>query len=100
MLQSISMALSAGVPGNPHKGCLEELRQAAERLRQPTVLDSSPDLAALRKDARTQLDAMAGQLRVALELSAHTTSAGSEEFDRQEAAQPWRLRLSGVWAVW
>jgi uncharacterized membrane protein YccC len=99
MLTSISQALSAGVKGNPHIGCLQEMRSAAEKLRQPNLSNRSPDLAALRSDARAQLDALGGQLRFALELAAHTTPAGSEEFDRQEAAQPWHLRLAGVWAV-
>ena len=99
MLTSISQALSAGVKGNPHIGCLREMRAAAEKLRQPNPSNPSPDLAALRSDARAQLDALAGQLRFALELSAHTTPAGSEEFERKEAAQPWRLRLAGVWAM-
>src|SRR5450432_3179962 len=99
MLTSISRALSAGVKGNPHIGCLREMRTAAEKLRQPNPLNPSPDLAALRSDARAELDALGGQLRFALELAAHTTPAGSAEFERQEAAQPWRLRLAGGWAV-
>jgi uncharacterized membrane protein YccC len=99
MLASISNALSAGVKGNPHIGCLKQMGTAAEKLRQPNPSNSSPDLAALRSDARAQLDALAGQLRFALELAAHTTPAGSEEFERQESAQPWGLRLAGVWAV-
>jgi uncharacterized membrane protein YccC len=99
MLTSIAEALSAGVKGNPHTGCLQELRTAGGKLRQPNPSNPSPDLAALRSDARIQLDALAGQLRFALELAAHTTPAGSEEFERQEAAQPWRLRLASVWAV-
>jgi uncharacterized membrane protein YccC len=99
MLTSIAEALSAGVKGNPHIGCLRQMRTAAENLRQPNPSNRSPDLAALRSDARAELDALAGQLRFALELAAHTTPAGSEEFECQEAAQPWRLRLAGVWAV-
>ena len=99
MLNSISAALSAGVKGNPHIGCLRHMSAAGEKLREPNPSNPSPDLAALRSDARSQLDALAGQLRFALELAAHTTPAGSEEFERQESAQPWRLRLAGVWAV-
>src|SRR5207302_4922337 len=49
--------------------------------------------------ARAQLDALAGQVRFAWELAAHTTPAGAAEFERREAAQPWRLRLAGVFAI-
>ena len=99
MLTSISGALSAGVKGDSHTGCLQKMCTGAEKLRQPNPTNPSPDLAALRSDARAQLDALAGQLRFALELAAHTTPAGSQDFERRQAEQPWRLRLAGVWAV-
>ncbi len=47
------------------------------------------------KDAVSQMDALAGQLRAALELAAHSTPAGQEAFDKSEAARPLRLRFSG-----
>jgi len=53
----------------------------------------------MRADARRQLDALTGQLASAVELAAHTTRTGALEFDRREAAQPWSLRLAGVFAV-
>jgi uncharacterized membrane protein YccC len=40
-----------------------------------------------------------GQLASAVELAAHTSRAGTVEFDRREAAQPWALRLASVFAV-
>ena len=45
------------------------------------------------------LDALAGQLRSAVELAGHATSAGVLEFARREGQQPWTLRLTGVWAT-
>ena len=55
-----------------------------------------PQVIALRMDARTQMDALTGQLRSALDLAAHTTRRGSEAFERNEAQQPWRFRLIGT----
>lgn len=99
MLNSVSEALAAGVKGNSQAGSLQALSDSAEKLRQPNLQNPSPNLAALRNDTRAQLDALAGQLRFALELAAHTTPDGSEDFERREAAQPWRLRVVGTWAV-
>ena len=99
MLHSISAALDAGVKGDPHPECLRELRELAERLRAPHAGDDSPQLAAMRADARRQLDALTGQLAAAVELAAHTSRTGGREFERREAAQPWSLRLAGVLAV-
>jgi uncharacterized membrane protein YccC len=99
MLYSISAALEAGVKGDPHPECLRELRELADRLRAPQDGDDSPQLAAMRADARWQLDALTGQLAAAVELAAHTSPTGSREFERREATQPWSLRLSSVLAV-
>lgn len=99
MLHSVSAAVAAGVKGDPHTERLHELRELAERLRAPHHSDAGPQLAATRADTRRQLDALAGQLASAVELAAHTSGSGTREFDRREAAQPWRLRLGGVFAV-
>ena len=45
------------------------------------------------------LDALAGQLRSAAELTDHATPAGMEEFARQQARQPWTLRVGGTLAA-
>jgi len=99
MMASVGRDLAAGVRGEDHADCIRQLHGATEQLRQPNPANCSADLATLRKDARAQLDALAGQLRFALELAAHITPAGSEEFERREAQQPRRLRLAGAWAV-
>jgi uncharacterized membrane protein YccC len=96
MLNSISSSLNAGVKGDPHRDCLAELRETSQQLR---GRHRSPEVAAMRADARWQLDALAGQLRIATELAAHATPSGLEEFNRREAQQPWQLRLAGVLAV-
>lgn len=99
MLAAIGEALLAGVKGDPHEESLAELSTLSEQLRRPHALNPSPALAAMRIDARCQLDALAGQLRSAVELAAHSSPAGLDEFARHEAAQPWPLRLAGVLAV-
>jgi len=53
----------------------------------------------LPQDARWQLQALAGQLRAALELSAHASPSGVREFERHEASQPWMLRIGSAIAV-
>ncbi len=99
MLNSISTALAAGVKGDPHPECLRELGELAERLRTRHGAHTSPALSVTRADARRQLDALRGQLASAVELTAHSSQSGTREFDRHEAAQPWSLRLAGLWAV-
>jgi uncharacterized membrane protein YccC len=72
---------------------LDEVRQieaAANQLR------GSAD--AMTRDARWQLDALAGQIRSAAELAFHTTPAGSAIFAARESASPWTLRLAGAMA--
>lgn len=96
MLTSVAGSLNAGVKGSAHSECLAELRDMAERLRGD---HESADVTAMRADARWQVDALAGQLRMATELAAHATPDGLDEFRRNEARQPWQLRLAGVVAV-
>jgi uncharacterized membrane protein YccC len=49
----------------------------------------------LLADIRTQMDALARQLRVTFDLANHATPSGSIAFARSEARRPWRLRASG-----
>ena len=108
LLASIGAALTAGVKADPHLECLAELSELSAHLREQDASDApAPGLSPpapsstvpFRHDARWQLDALAGQLRCAGELAAHTTRAGQADFDRQEAAQPWHLRLAGAFAA-
>uniref|UniRef100_Q01YB3 Integral membrane bound transporter domain-containing protein n=1 Tax=Solibacter usitatus (strain Ellin6076) TaxID=234267 RepID=Q01YB3_SOLUE len=98
ILKSIAGSLAAGAKGNPHADCIAELRNLAEVLREPSASES-PAVAAMRGDARWQLDSLTGQLASALELAAHASITGMREFELHEAAQPWGLRLAGVLAV-
>jgi uncharacterized membrane protein YccC len=96
ILSSIAGPLSAGMKAAPQTGHFAELRTLSNKLREPA---GTPSLIAMRNDARRQIDALSGQLRVAIDLAAHTTTAGLEEFQRYEAAKPRNLRLAGALAV-
>jgi uncharacterized membrane protein YccC len=54
---------------------------------------------ALKKDARVQMDALAGQLRSVVDLSTSSTPAGLEAYQRREERKHWTLRLSGALAT-
>lgn len=76
---------------------LDELRGIAEALRRPGgPAAGAGSLGEMLRDARRQLDALAGQLASAWELAAHTTTAGSTQFERREREQPRALRIRGT----
>ena len=58
-----------------------------------------PALAAMRRDMSWQLEAIAGQVRSALDLTGHVSRAGAEAFARREAEKPWGLRVAGALAT-
>jgi uncharacterized membrane protein YccC len=95
LLSSIGNLLIGGAA--PVGPILTELQALAEKLRQPQP-DWSPAVAAIARDARFQIDALAGQFRSALELAAHSTPEGVAEFEREQAKHPWSLQLSGTMA--
>jgi uncharacterized membrane protein YccC len=97
---SILSSIGASLRGEPLSDSvsafLEEADGAAEVLRQS---EEHPEHSALQKthlsEARIQMDALAGQLRAALDLARSTTPAGEAAFAAREVRAPWRLRLSG-----
>jgi uncharacterized membrane protein YccC len=98
LLGSIGNSLLAGKNVKPDPERLQELQNLAERLRE-TGQGGSPAVVAMAQDARIQMDALAGQLRSALDLTPHTTPEGAVAFEQSEAKQPWRLRVSGRMAT-
>jgi uncharacterized membrane protein YccC len=92
ILAAIGASLDSATPAEQHVECAAELQELSEQLR---ARDSVPML----HDARAQIEALAGQLRSALDLAGHVTLAGAVEFERHEAEQPWRLRLAGAVAL-
>jgi uncharacterized membrane protein YccC len=96
LLRSISDGVAAGEAPSLTPGSLGELHQFAETLRGPA---NDPHIAAMRNDARIQLDALLGQLRSVIDLASHVTPSGEAEFVHRQAARHWTLRLAGVLAT-
>jgi uncharacterized membrane protein YccC len=97
MLRSIGDSLRAGVPAGVVPEELRELQNLAENLRADD--ETAPQAMALKKDARVQMDALAGQLRSVVDLSTSSTPAGLEAYQRREERKHWTLRLSGALAT-
>jgi uncharacterized membrane protein YccC len=72
---------------------LEEIRNAALALRDPAG-HAAAMLAPSMRDGRSQIDALAGQLRASLDLAQRATPAGESVSARREALIPWRLQLT------
>lgn len=53
----------------------------------------------MARDARRQIDALAGQLRAALDLIEHASPVGGAVFERAETSRSWRLRLESGAAI-
>ena len=98
-LQAISGSLLSGIPAEACKEILAACEALTLRLRQEADSLSTSFLAAVTRDARFQMDALNGQLRAALDLTANATPAGQAAFAKQEAQQPWSLRFSGLLAA-
>ncbi len=98
MLISLGNSLVVGEPAGAAQEELPELDDLAEQLRAQVGTHSSP-VSAMLADARSQMDAMAGQLRSAVDMAAHATPAGLAAFDRRESRKPWGLRLGGTIAT-
>jgi len=90
--------------GSPHResgGAGKELADLADELRHEADLTGSQgaaDVAAILADARSQIQALDGQLRSARELAQHATPEGFEAYARIEAHTPWTLRLQSAMA--
>jgi len=98
VLTSISETLMSRdlTPAHQHPLEFEELRAASNTLR---TRRSAAAIAGISQDARWQLDALAGQLRSALEMASHSTPSGAVQFEAVEASHPWTLRIFSVVAV-
>lgn len=72
---------------------LGEIQNAAQALGSADNSDPSV-LASEMRDARSQVDALAGQLRAALELAQRATPAGESVSAQREALVPWQLQLT------
>lgn len=98
LLRAISNILrardAAGVNSIP-----EEFQILADTLRDRHAAECSPESTGMVREARFQLDALAGRFRAAADLAAHSTERGSAEFERHETRQPAKLRLGSMLAT-
>lgn len=103
MLSSVGHSLLAGQRLGVKTDGLQEVETLADSLRDQNAAGSPVAgrtfYEALRRDAVFQMDALSGQLRTVLELTAHTTPAGLADFKRRESARPWTLRFAGTLAT-
>jgi len=97
-MAAIADSLTRGVPLEIDESSLHEMRHATEALREK---DGSPErtfLAAVVRDARHQMDALAGQIRAAVQLAADVSPTGSHASRAREQARPWRMRFTSTLA--
>ncbi|MCC6390944.1 MAG: FUSC family protein [Bryobacterales bacterium] len=98
LLGAIGESLRGGAPVEAAPSELRELQRMSEALRTRASLQEA-STAAMLSDARSQMDALSGQLRSAVDMTAYATPAGMEAFARKESRRPWRLRLGGTVAT-
>ncbi|MBS1872250.1 MAG: FUSC family protein [Acidobacteria bacterium] len=98
VLHAIGAALEAGERMAPMTEQLDEARRLTNQMRLASPKGADP-VAAMMADARRQMDAIAGQLRSAVDLASHSVPEGLDEFAWRESRQPWRLRLAGTVAT-
>ena len=69
------------------------------RLTQESQANKKKEPTALASEIASAVDMLAGQLRLIVQLTGHSTSPGIEEFAKHELAPPWKLRLTGALAT-
>ena len=97
LLAAIGRSLRSNIAISADPDALDQIYAIAEVLRVSEA--NTPILAALLADALHQVDALAGQLRSAVELASHATQEGLAEFERAQSRKPWTLRLRGSFAT-
>ena len=97
ILAALAEALESGRMPSGHVDDLGDMGDLAEQLRIRQV--GSPSIEAMLHDARFQMDALAGQLRSAIDLTSNATPAGIIEFERRESRKPWMLQFRGTLAT-
>lgn len=97
LIYSVGLSLTTGTGLSEARNDLVKLGDSANKWRALPREGLSTFLRATVEDAQLQTDALAGQLRAALDLADHATPEGALAFEQREAAKPKSLRLaSGV----
>jgi uncharacterized membrane protein YccC len=93
-MAAIADSLTRGVALEIDKSSFQEMRHATEALRERSDSAEHTFLAAVVRDARYQMDALAGQIRAALQLAADVSPLGSQLTRERDQARPWRMRFT------
>jgi uncharacterized membrane protein YccC len=94
VVTAIGESLARDAPLKIDQTWRSEMHTAVEALRETDENSERTFLAAVVRDARHQMDALAGQLRAAMQLAGDVTPAGLEASERRERTLPWRMRFT------
>jgi uncharacterized membrane protein YccC len=94
LLYSVGLSLTNGAGLGEARNDLVKLNEHANNWRALPREGLSGFLRATLEDAQLQIDALAGQLRAAVDLADHATPEGEVAFERREASKPKALRLA------
>lgn len=92
LLRAVAEVINFGPVRGVGPMYMAEIQTRITRIRDESIKEPSPFYTAVINDLVYQLEAMAGQLRAVLELTAKTTPEGMEAAERLEAAKPLHLR--------
>jgi uncharacterized membrane protein YccC len=92
VLEAAGHTLRTGAPWTGDPAPATDAEHVLEKFR-ALPPDCEPHV--LIVDIRTQMDALARQLRITFDLATHATPSGSIAFARSEAARPWQFRARG-----
>jgi uncharacterized membrane protein YccC len=94
VMTAIGESLTRNAPLTMDESWANEIHTATEALRETHESLERTFLAAVVRDARRQMDALAGQLRAAIQLAGDITPAGLVATEQRERARPSRLRVT------
>jgi uncharacterized membrane protein YccC len=94
VVTAIGESLARDAPLKVDQTWRSEMHTAVEALCETDENSERTFLAAVVRDARHQMDALAGQLRAAMQLAGDVTPAGLEATERREKTLPWRMRFT------
>jgi uncharacterized membrane protein YccC len=98
VMSAIGDSLERGAALSINESWMLEMRTITGVLREKSETSDRTFLAAVVRDTRFQMDALAGQLRAAMQLAADVTPGGlqaTRDFDKR---LPWRMRFTGNFA--
>jgi uncharacterized membrane protein YccC len=95
VMTAIGESLARNAPVTINESWMTEMRTATEALRESNDAVDRTFLAAVMRDARFQMDSLAGQLRAAAQLAGDVTPAGLEATKQRDKRLPWRMRITG-----